>query len=460
MLGCSVIVILIIGLVDLYIDLYHVPQTLYVIWTSVNCFWYIGKYRKNSLLCFEFFFLIFFLVVSYAFQYITLIGSSQHFFNLFTTDLISKTVVISTLAISSFLLGCCFSNRKYEYGIWCKPLEKKLTSTSYTMSSNIMTLVTFVFIAYVILSGKYYSILFKYADPSAFSGNLLIVYATILLLVTSTLEFYRLSLSTCHNLVQLVVKINKLYVVELLLIFTALFLTGNRNEALLIILPPVMLYSNLIKKITNKEVLVLSVCAFVLMIIVGFYRQDAVESIADDILYSSLRDLAPANFNSTFLIDYKDSYGAAGFTMGIVAILSSIPFLGGFMVNLFGIKIPMSTAEITTLHMQTFQNRHSGLGTSLLGDVYFAGGITFVLIYYFLLGVLMAYLYNNFSMQKNKNIYLHLIYVFMFANSIYSLRSTYYMSFRYIGFSLLLLVLLNAFAKVKLEIVNKHIKFN
>ena len=155
-------------------------------------------------------------------------------------------------------------------------------------------------------------------------------------------------------------------------------------------------------------------------------------------LFDMTRDFGYANIDSMYLIEDTDLHGAKGFNMGIISLLSSIPFVGGMLVSLFGIEEFTRSAIATTEGMNI---TYTGLGTSLVGDTYYTGGIIFVLVYFFLLGRLMSYLHSQFYFRKVINVYTLVIYAFMFSNAIYCLRSEWYTSFRYIGFSIVILFL-------------------
>lgn len=203
-------------------------------------------------------------------------------------------------------------------------------------------------------------------------------------------------------------------------------------------------YSILVKNITNKEFLVLFLAGFLLMVFIGFTRQTGVENGLDEMgfnLFEFTRDFGYANIDSMYLIGETDKNGVMGFNLGIINLLSAIPFLGGISVSVFGIEEFTRSAVATSEGMGI---SYTGLGTSLVGDTYYTGGIIFTSIYFYLLGRLMSYLHNRYYKRKIINIYTLVIYSFMLSNAIYCLRSEWYTSFRYIGFSIILLFVFGA----------------
>ena len=79
------------------------------------------------------------------------------------------------------------------------------------------------------------------------------------------------------------------------------------------------------------------------MVFIGLTRQVGVGNGLDLELGISLfdmtRDFGYANIDSMYLIEDTDLHGAKGFNMGIISLLSSIPFAGGVLVSLFGIQL-------------------------------------------------------------------------------------------------------------------------
>ena len=230
-------------------------------------------------------------------------------------------------------------------------------------------------------------------------------------------------------------------------------ISGNRNEALLIILPPVISYSIFIKYISNKYFLVLLTVGILGMSIIGLTRQTGVNvssiSNSELSLYGTARDFGVVSLNTKYLISYVDKKSPIYFNNAVSTAFSSIPFVGGLYVGMTGRKGDQRSADVTTMGMQSINNMDSGLGTSLIGDLYYTGSSWFVFIYMFLLGKFQAYLYNRFVVSKDYNIWLLLIYLFLFSNVVYSVRAEWTMPFRYLGFSLILLAVLLHLPKLK-----------
>ena len=161
------------------------------------------------------------------------------------------------------------------------------------------------------------------------------------------------------------------------------------------------------------------------------------------------QDLSFVDNNTKYLIDYADKNSPAGFKNALLNIFSSIPFLGGLFASVTGLTYDIRTTDLTTIGMKMSSNMESGLGTSLIGDLYYTGGIYFTLIYMYFFGKLIATLYRQFTIERRYNIWSLIIYLFLFSNVVYTIRAEWTMPFRYIGFSFIILLFLRVFQPYK-----------
>lgn len=419
---------------------------------------YLYNKRKNNLFCFETFFLVFsfliiffdYIVLSYTFD-AGLIGS---LFSRYSEQIIIKTLYVSNLSTLVYLLGCCVSDMKYS-NIKVHRLEKIVLSNRFNNSdlkfiSKVLIIITVIYLGYLFATG-YISTWFRYSSDSMSYTNTKLVYLTVLCLASTVTQFTLYVNQEILSLWDFFKRVDKFYIGVIGSITFLLLISGNRNEALYVILPMIACYSIIIKKVTNREFLVLFIIGYCLMAFIGLTRHIGVgNSIGESLgfnLFELTQDFGYANIDSMYLIENTDKNGVMGFDMGIITLLSAIPFLGGILVPFLGIEEFTRSAVATTEGMGI---SYTGLGTSLIGDTYYSGGIIFTLIYFYLLGRFMSYLHNIFYRCKIINIYTLVIYSFMFSNAIYCLRSEWYTSFRYIGFSIILLFVLGILRRGKI----------
>ena len=134
--------------------------------------------------------------------------------------------------------------------------------------------------------------------------------------------------------------------------------------------------------------------------------------------------------------------GPAYFTNPFLHLCSSVPFLGGIVVGAFDIESTVSSAVLVTDLYQARSNMHSGLGTSLIGDLYNTAKLPWVMFYLAILGYFLSDSYRKAYEGKTIGAYQLFIYVLLFSDSLYMMRSEWYSLFRYMGFTIIIFVVL------------------
>lgn len=158
--------------------------------------------------------------------------------------------------------------------------------------------------------------------------------------------------------------------------------------------------------------------------------------------FEATRDFGLIDPNTRFLIEYVDNHGAVYFNNAFLNLVSTVPFLGGIVANIFGLSYVTRSTQITTDGMQLANNMDSGLGTSLIGDLYYTCGIVFVVLFMLWFGWFVSSMHNRFVIKKNYNTWLFVLYCFNFANVVYFIRAEWTMPFRYIGFTFLIILVI------------------
>lgn len=357
----------------------------------------------------------------------------------FNTKIENKGMILQTLSIMLFLLGATWENkRKYRHH------RKFVIKYDFDIPNIVLSIILTSYFLFLIISGNVSS-WFHYNKGSDGYSNVSIVYLTIICLVFTSTEFSRLYKLNCQSFKSLIKKINKIYLFDILIISFLLMISGNRNEALLILLPPIISYCIFIHYISNKLFLILFTGGALGMIFIGLTRQSVSgvsgESVANSeiSLYGSARDFGFVSLNTKYLISYTDKKDPIYFNNAVTVAFSSIPLMGGLYVGMTGQKEDTRSTEITTFGLQTQQNIDSGLGTSLIGDLYYTGTSVFVALFMLSFGYFQAYLYKRFVIEKEFNIWLLITYLFIFSNAVYYVRAEWTMPLRYIGFSYVLL---------------------
>lgn len=451
----SILVFIFFLVLYVYLDLnsfanIQISRLTYLVLCVVMSFLYLLFYRRNSLFCYEtFFFPLYILCVFFSDIVLeNLVGNelvSSVYFTTFSKEIENKGLIVQMLAFFGFMAAASYNN--YQNAHLKKTIELRSNSTflksvDFNMASNIMGMVIAIYLLYLYYSGIVSS-WFHYSGNVSNYSNQEIVYLTTFCLSQTAFEFIRLNKIGCSNFRSFVKKVKFIYLIDIALVSGLLLISGNRNECLLILLPAIVAYSSLIRTMSNLQFLVGIVIGVVVMIFIGVMRQLGYNSSndADFGLFEATRDFGFVDPNTRYLIEYVDIHGPSYFNNAFLNLVSSIPLLGGAVAYIFGLSYITRSTQITTDGMQLASNMDSGLGTSLVGDLYYTCGIIFVLLFMIGYGWFVSSLHNRFTIKKDYNIWLLVLYCFNFSNAAYFIRAEWTMPFRYVGFTFFLVIL-------------------
>ena len=430
----------------------ELPRMPFLIGSIVIGVLYIIRYRKNDIFCYETIFFILY-VISVFFRDIVLDNLvddsmvSSVFYTTFSAKVENAGVIVQSLAMVAFLLGAAKINNQ---NVQISTDNNFSIKNDYSYIGFVLGIIEGVYIVYLFSTGLIYT-WFQYSGNVTDYTNTDVVFLTMLFLVHTSVEFARLKSNGCNSFSSFLRNVNKVYFVEIVLISGILLLSGNRNECLLILLPMVISFSVFIKHISNKEFMVLLAVGAVTMIFIGVTRQLGVlKSSGNPVtLFESTRDFGFVDNNTKYLIETVEKNGPVYFKNTFLNVVSAVPFLGGLVVSLTGLQYDIRSTELTTNGMQLASNMDSGLGTSLVGDLYYTGGFLFTVVFMYFFGLLLSKQYRRFMITRNFNIWSLMVYLFMFSNVVYYIRAEWTMPIRYIGFSFVIYLVLKVFVKQK-----------
>ena len=401
------------------VNSYRIPVIVDIVLYLLFYVSYLIIYRRENILCFELMALpiafigLFFDDIIYPFS-----SDISSFFSVGNQFVKNKSEDIQMMAFFIFLAGCETGNR---YRIKQKDSIVRNNYVSYDMLIHIITTVLLLLIVYDYITGVF-STWFYYSNSDIMDvddRNQGLGHLTCLLLAATGVEIVRLRNKGVNSLKFFLKKINKLYLVEWIFISFLLVYSGNRNEMLLIALPLIVGYTVCVKKIPNRTILLAGAAGVVLMVLVGMTRKEEVSFSGSQLKgISFVIDFADLGYNTDYLIDYTDKNGTTNFKDLPSFLLSGIPYIGNVIIKALDMKGVEASASLTTDSV----NSSSGLGTSLIGDLYYSAGSLWVVVFMYFLGYSLSRLYHS---DKNINIYLLVFYSYMVANSVYYVRSAW-----------------------------------
>ena len=376
---------------------------------------YMWIYRRENLLCFELmampigFIGLFFLDIISDF-----VPLLTRFYDVGNDLIKEKSATLQMIAWLTFILGGIIANNK---GVKLYSIQKK--AINYNAFLYFLTGVLLLLIFYDYVSGTF-DTWFFYSNSDTMERddrNEGLGHLTCLLVSASIVDIVRLKEMGIESLWDYIKKSNKVFLAEWAFISFMLIISGNRNEMLLIALPLVVSFSKCIKQISNKLLLIGAAAGVLLMVFVGSSRQKGVS--AEEANFESANffvDFAVLGYNCDYLVQYTDQHKPIYFKDLPGFVLSGIPVLGHRILDFVGYEPPVRSSYLATDSVGS----KSGLGTSLIGDLYYGAGFLWVVLFMSCFGYTMSRLYHS---DRNINKYHLLFYSYMVANAVYYVRS-------------------------------------
>ena len=216
----------------------------------------------------------------------------------------------------------------------------------------------------------------------------------------------------------------------LILVYVLLFLMiGSRTLPLRIAFILLFLFDVFISRFKKRDVIVASVVGLILMAFIRFDRTGG--SMAGISLLNLGDDLIGCNRCLHYVMDYVSKNGFSyGLTL-IITIISIIPHGASVFMELTGYSSAQlnSAAMITSVYGSANQG---GLGTTIIADLYLAFGFIGVLVFMYLLGLVVRKLYAGVCKEKLSYIFLYALFI---MDAVYINRSMYFVSATFIAWS-------------------------
>ncbi len=217
-----------------------------------------------------------------------------------------------------------------------------------------------------------------------------------------------------------------------------LFISGYRSQLMQIIFPFIICYSEFVKKVPAKVFFTVLIVGVILMIGVGQTRSgDEIVNDASIIFY--LRDFDASNAALGFFVDEVNQHGITGGTNYVMQTLSVVPFLQSVLASFVDINSFASSSS--SFFTNSFDTNGTGLGTNLIGDIYYTFGLFGVMGIMYVIGVLCS------SLSAFKNKYYFLMYMIFIGNSVFFTRVELLYIVRMLSFGCIIFFLLNLLPK-------------
>ena len=370
---------------------------------------------RDTLVKFEFFFLIAFFFTNIVYSVVYYPVFPYFFlFNLpFNENYINKGLTLSILAVNVFNIGIYDKSR---------PQINKLNfiHTRYKEPRILVYLLMCLYLPILIVAVQANSYVVGFTKSNV-NAILVFVFNYILYAVFSNNNENKV-----YSIKSFLKESHSLLLFSIIGLYIVLFLSiGSRTIPLRLILIIFLLYVIYVRNIKNNYVLGLLLCGAILMMAVSVFRARGdfnTENFTS--VWDVGMDLTINNRSLYVLMEEADLHGVTWGKSLLSSIAAMIPWGQSLLLDITGWKISdiNSANFVTELYFSNlkYDTEKYGLGTNMIGDVYYAFGMPGVLVYMFLLGNILKKLYRGIC--RGNHIYVY-FYAMIFIEVIYITRA-------------------------------------
>ncbi|MDM1384252.1 oligosaccharide repeat unit polymerase [Myroides marinus] len=391
-----------------------------------NVIYFLRREFSVSVLSFEFFFGFSFLLCNFiypVFYYETrpTIGMFQFGFN---DKVITSSTALAGLAYSCFILGVTSYSKKSFINNFPRFRVEKIHLIILLYFSM------FCFLGYIGFGGL------RHLDSVYSEGGVSIA-------ETGVFSYFNILFNIGSFILAIYVfciedKKLRLQILAFLLITMLCFaLVGSRTVVISRFLILLFGYSLYVKRIKTKVLLLGILFGSFLMYSIVVIRSGF--SVTNSVIVSFFDiylDLITTNRNLYVLTDFADNNFKVYFLSAVYSVTSVVPGLSSFINNSFQLNSELLAGGWPT-YLEFGSGSTYGLGTSLVGEMYFSFGIIGVVIISLLLGTTIKYL--KFNLNKR---FCYILYFLFVANAVFYPRAFYLLELRNLIWSIVILFLL------------------
>lgn len=404
--------------------------------------YFIAKYRKESVFCPELLFFIPFLFSTFLyspFLYNEDINSYIFSFLLKETDAnIIKSQSIATLGLLFYIFGGVVFSKIKNVKARNSVIAYRWNSIFISRKKPIHVLTTVIILFALFKGGG--EIIYRYnrTDIGLTSVGKLFFYITILLVISSVIEFMSLNKKNVKTIKGIVKNASSVYLINISFMSGLFLLAGFRSALFPLILPVFYLYDKFIKRIKLVYLIGLIFFGLVFMSALKDTRSGNKSKASTNVFslaYIGV-DFISANQALFSLVENTDKQGSQKGENAIFQMVAFIPFAQSALISFFDIKTKPSSSVFFTEELESYW---SGLGTHVIGDLYYGFGWFGVVFFMFALGSATSYLFRLLVQVSISKIWVYVLYLLILGNSIMFSRVEFFNFIRIMGFAVIIL---------------------
>lgn len=424
--------------------------------TAVQCsviflgsaFLFLKNRRRNYFLSFELFFFLVFFLVTYTFPLMAFNEDDLLLLVDISPYLVNKAVYLSTIGYMSYLLGAT---------VLSKPYNEERDKLKFDFERYDLPRLAFLFnrltsvfvILFFLIDGA--TLMVRYSNETTeVTGGYVLPYVRVLIIISTVLELSRLASNQVQTLKDTLKSASLYYLFNIGLLLPFFLIIGYRSEFLVVALTVFVVYALLIKPINKGLILILVVAGFWVMALLKFFRgfNDVdVNELQGDGAFTMIGIFSEFYIPSSTLyefIAYVDANGPTYGTNTLLHVLAFVPFLQSVVVKLAGIDVSSTAYQTSSDFISNYilgEDRSWGLGTHVIGDLYYTFGFPGVLILMFAMGFIVSYLTERIIYRKQFSLLPVMFFIVITAQSFFFSRVEFFRPVRDLGLIFFILLI-------------------
>lgn len=329
----------------------------------------------------------------------------------FDESYINSASILATIGMISYYCGSLYGSESLLQ-------KERKVSVHKFYSTRFLSLLLIVLVVLFVIVGGFDAYRFMYADEGEAGDGIhtyILLLSIVLSIIIITIEIHKKCILPNYRI--------KIFPFIVILGFSLLLLLiGNRTAFSQLVLPVFGLYFMYIRNINVKKMLLIVLVGIVSMWVIQKTRKN--EDISMDGLNIAyiLTDMTIPSRQTYVAMEYVDknsiTYGKS-MSLGLIGV---IPKLASFFESSINER---GSAELLTAftydNLNRNYNKYTGLGTTIIADIYLSFGFLGIIVLMFLFGHFI-----NVQYQKayEFNIYSMIIVASLLANSIFLPRAS------------------------------------
>lgn len=359
---------------------------------------------------------------------------------------INKACALVALAITLYRCG------------YCKGISSNQKSNRITSFYNPLIIKSFLLIAFVVFAFQFSKNVFGENSSNDFSDGYAIEIIQAITYISVFISVYYNRGILKGNVAKFLMK-NKMMLIIIIVICLGALYIGDRTLPMFLGIYTLALFQDYVRRIKIKHLLLVGLPLFVIFYMIGQTRSSN-NSLRNTGVYQLLdtttNEIARAENTVVFFGDFLPSFITLNRAIYIcdrdntyihypekvlIIAVSPIPGLPSLLSEVLmekQVKELSSAYAITRDYSTTVEKTASGMGTHVVGDIYYHWSIVGVIILFPIFG----YILGRVTLNRKKHIIDAIVFYTMLSSAIYIPRDTIYLSVRLIFYQLLLYYLI------------------